>query len=131
MYIDIGGSDFCHFGIYRGYLKFGIGTNPGLNMTLVGQSASSVLLTTGLPYNRVPITVIGGQSLSFIAGTYLTIAFHTSGSSNTFICSPLGVSSGGLCYTSVANYATTPFPSSVSNSIISTSPTVRVCFDLY
>ena len=131
MYIDTGGSDTCHFGIYRGYLKAGVGTNPGLNMTLVGQSASSVLLTTGLPYNRVPITVIGGQSLNFTAGEYLTIAFHTTGSNNTFVCSPLGVVSAGLCYTTLSNYSTTTFPATITNSAISVIPSVRICFDLY
>jgi hypothetical protein len=131
MYVDGGGSDTCHFGIYRGYLKSGVGTNPGLNMTLVGQSATSVTLSTGLPYNRVPIVVIGGQSLAFTAGSYLTIAFHASGTSNTFLSSPTGFSSVGLCYTTLTNYATTTFPATITNSSISTSSTQRICFDLY
>ena len=131
MYVDGGGSDTTHFGIYRGYLKAGVGTNPGANMTLVGQSASSTILTTGLPYNRVPITVIPLQSLAFTAGSYLTIAFHTSGASNTFLSSPTGFSSVGLCYTTLTNYATTTFPATITNSSISTSSTQRICFDLY
>ena len=61
IYVDGGGSDTCHFGIYRGYLKAGIGTNPGLNMTLVGQSTASTILTTGLPFNRIPIVAVLGQ----------------------------------------------------------------------
>ena len=92
---------------------------------------SIISLTTGLPYNRVPITVIGGQSLAFTAGSYLTIAFHSTGSSNTFVCSPLGVVSAGLCYTTIANYSTTTFPATITNSAISVIPSVRVCFDLY
>lgn len=131
MYVDSGGADTCHFGIYRGYLKAGIGTNPGLNMTLVGQSASSTILSTGLPYNRVPITLIGGQSLAFTAGSYLTIAFHTSGTQNTFLASPAGFSSAGLCYTTISNYSTTTFPATITNTSISTVSTQRVCFDLY
>ena len=131
MYIDSGGSDVCHFGIYRGYLKAGVGTNPGLNMTLVGQSASSLLLTTGLPYNRVPIVAVLGQSLVFANGEYITIAFHTSGTNNTFVCSPLGVVSAGLCYTTISNYATTTFPSTIANGAMSVIPSVRICFDLY
>lgn len=132
MYVDGGGSDTCHFGIYRGYLKAGVGTNPGLNMTLVGQSASSTILTTGLPFNRVPIVVIGGQSLAFTAGSYLTIAFHTSGTLNTFLSSPVaGSSFANLCFTSSSNYATTTFPATVTNSIIGLPSTQRICFDLY
>ena len=131
IYVDGGGSDTTHFGIYRGYLKAGVGTNPGLNMTLVGQSATSVTLSTGLPYNRVPIVVIGGQSLAFTAGSYLTIAFHASGVSNTFLSSPTGFSSVGLCYTTLTNYATTTFPATITNSSISTASTQRICFDLY
>ena len=131
IYVDGGGSDTTHFGIYRGYLKAGVGTNPGLNMTLIGQSASSTILSTGLPYNRVPLVVIGGQSLAFTSGEYLTIAFHASGTSNTFLSSPTGFSSVGLCYTTLTNYATTTFPATITNSSISTSSTQRICFDLY
>jgi hypothetical protein len=131
IYVDSGGSDTCHFGIYRGYLKVGEVTNPGLNMTLVGQSASSTVLTTGLPYNRVPIVVIGGQSLAFTYGSYLTIAFHTTGIDNTFLSSPTGFSSLGLCFLTLTNYATTTFPATITNSSISMASTQRICFDLY
>jgi hypothetical protein len=131
MYVDGGGSDTTHFGIYRGYLKASVGTNPGLNMTLVGQSTASLTLTTGLPYNRVPITAVVGQNLDFTAGSYLTIAFHTSGSSNTFLSSPTGFSSVGLCFTTLSNYSTTTFPATITNSAISSASTQRICFDLY
>jgi hypothetical protein len=131
MYVDGGGGDTCHFGIYRGYLRAGVGTNPGLNMTLVGQSASSTILTVGLPYNRVAITAVSGQNLHFTTGEYLTIAFHTSGINNTFLSSGTGFSSVGLCYTTLTNYATTTFPATINNSSISTVSTQRICFDLY
>jgi len=132
MYVDGGGSDTTHFAIYRGYLKAGVGTNPGLNMALVGQSAPSLILTTGLPFNRVPITVVAGQSLAFTAGSYLTIAFHTSGTLNTFLSSPTGFSSVGLCYTTTSNYANTAsFPATMNNVSINVVSTQRICFDLY
>ena len=132
IYVESGGSDTCHFGIYRGYVRTGAGTNPGLNMTLVGQSASSTLLTFGLPFNRVPIVAVSGQNLNFANGEYITIAFHTSGISNTFLSSPTSaLSMVSLCWTTVTNYATTTFPATITNSAISSASTQRLCFDLY
>ena len=132
IYVDGGGSDTCHFGIYRGYLKAGAVTNPGLNITLVGQSTASLSLTTGLPFNRVHITAVSGQNLNFTSGEYITIAFHTSGISNTFLSSPTaGSSFTNLCFTTTSNHATTTFPATVTNSAISSASTQRLCFDLY
>ena len=131
IYVDSGGADFCHFAIYRGYLKSGAGTNPGANITLVGQSATSTTLTTGMPFNRVPVVAVVGQNLNFTAGEYLTIAFHTSGSSNVFLGTPVGALFVKLFYTTLTNYANTSFPASLTQSSISAGFTQRPCFDLY
>jgi hypothetical protein len=131
IYVDSGGADFCHFGIYRGYLKAGVGTNPGLNITLCGQSASGVVLSLGIPFNRIPIVAAVGQNLNFSAGEYLTIAFHTSGSSNVFLGTPVGALFVKLFYTTIANYSTSTFPATITNSSISAGFTQRPCFDLY
>jgi hypothetical protein len=131
IYCDSGGSDFCHFGIYRGYLKSGSGTNPGANITLAGQSASGIILTTGMPFNRVPVVAAVGQNLNFTAGEYMTIAFHTSGSSNVFLGTATGTLFVKLFYTTITNYHSTSFPATITQSAISVGFTQRPCFDLY
>jgi hypothetical protein len=131
IYVDSGGADFCHFAIYRGYLKSGAGTNPGANITLVGQSATATTLTTGMPFNRVPVVAVVGQNLNFTVGEYMTIAFHTSGSSNIFLGTPVGTLFVKLFYTTIANYANSSFPAILTQTSISAGFTQRPCFDLY
>ena len=131
IYVDSGGADFCHFAIYRSYLKSLVGTNPGNSITLCGQSATGVTLTTGMPFNRVPIVAVAGQNLNFDNGEYLTIAFHTSGSSNVFLGTPVGTLFAKLFYTTIANYSTSSFPASLANTAMSSGFSQRPCFDLY
>ena len=114
--MDSGGSDSVRFGIYRGFLKAGVGTNPGLNMTLVGQSVSNIL-TVGLPFNRIPIVAVAGQNLSFVNGEYMTIAFHSSGTSNIYMGSPAsGFLQVNLAFKTLTNFVSAGFPSSITIS---------------
>jgi hypothetical protein len=130
VYLSSGSGDIFRMGIYRGYLKTGAGSNPGANITLVGQSASA-LTTSGLPFNRAAISAKAGQNLRFTNGEYMTIAFHSQGSTSYFLGSPASGSAViDLAYTT-ANYASAGFPAILSQTSITGSQNQRPCFELY
>jgi hypothetical protein len=126
------GSDSFRMGIYRGYLKSNAGSNPGATITLCGQS-SGAGLTSSIPFNRVAITAVVGQTLSFAAGEYMTIAFHSNGGTNSYIASPAsGTPFTELTYTTLANYVASPgFPATLGQASISSPNNQRPCFELY
>ena len=121
------GSDLFRVGIYRGYLKSAVSGS----ITLVGQSTDTTMVA-GLPYMRKAITAISGQNLNFSTGEYMTIAFHSQGTSSVFYQSaPLSVGNTDLCYSSSANYASAGFPSTLTQSSILSTLLYRTCFELY
>jgi hypothetical protein len=125
--LSSGGSDTFRCGIYRGYLKSAVAGS----ITLVGQTASTTFLT-GVPYNRKTITAETGQNLNFSTGEYITIAFHSSGTTNVYYQNaPLSVGFTDIMYNSTANYASSGFPSTLTQSSILGSIVNKVCFELY
>ena len=120
------GSDVFRMGIYRG--KVSAGTIP---MTLCGQSAGGSLPTADI-YSRVAITAASGQNLTFANGEYMTIAFHSQGSTNVFLTGQVTTGTWvELGYNSTSNYAAAGFPSTLtSTSVLGAIPN-RVCFELY
>ena len=128
VYVSSGSGDNARVGIYRGFMRSGLaGSIP-----LVGQSVSSSLATGIAAFNRLAITATVGQSLLFAAGDYMTIAFHSSGSTNVYVASP--ISTGGLVeisYNSAANYTTVGFPTTIAQATVSTVNNNRPCFELY
>ena len=122
-----GGSDTVRCGIYRGYVKSGVSGS----ITLVGQTASTTYLP-GLPYNRKTIVPEVGQNLNFTAGEYMTIGFHSNGSTNTYYQSaPISAGNTDIMYITSANYASAGFPSTLTQSSIFTTLLNKVCFELY
>jgi hypothetical protein len=121
------GSDTMRVGIYRGYLR----ASTSDTITLVGQSASGAPFA-GLPYMRRAITAVAGQSLVFAPGDYMTIGFHSQGTTNGFVASP---ASGSLLteisYNSSTNYAATGFPATMTPTSILSGNAQRICFELY
>ena len=125
VYLDQG-SDIFRMGIYRGNLVSG---SP--NIILCGQSAGGILNATTV-FNRVTITAVSGQNLSFTSGEYMTIAFHSQGSTNVFIGSPnSGTNWTDLVWTSSANYASSGFPATLGSLSATGSTLSRPCFELY
>ena len=100
-------------------------------MTLVGQSTSTTG-TIGLPYNRKNIIAVSGQNLSFASGEYMTIAFHSSGTTNIYYSSAnIGTPTTDVAYTSITNYGTNSFPATLTSTSISASLSIRLCLELY
>jgi hypothetical protein len=125
-YLSSAGSDPYRVGIYRGYI-----TSSSGSMTLVGQTLSKIG-TSLMPYNRATITAISGQNLNFAVGEYMTIAFHTSGTTSVFLCSQVATSSlTNFSFTSISNYATTSFPATLSSTAVSVVNNQKMCFELY
>jgi hypothetical protein len=124
VYLD-SGSDLFRMGIFRGNLV------PGTTITLCGQSAGGSLNATTV-LNRVAISAVSGQTLTFNSGEYMTVAFHSQGSTNAFIGSPAATSiSVELAWISTANYASAGFPATLTSTAILGPMTARPCFELY
>ena len=134
------GSDSFRVGIYRNAIKSGAAYSsagtPSTTINLCGQDAGgspTVGAINNLPhYLRRAFTVQAGQNLSFIAGEFMTIAFHSSGSGNYY----LGLvnsthGSTDVAYSSVSNYATAGFPATLSQSHVSSAVGIQICFELY
>lgn len=125
-YLSSAGSDPYRVGIYRGYITSGSGT-----MALVGQTPSTIG-TSLMPYNRATITAISGQNLNFAIGEYMTIAFHTSGTTSVFLCSPVATTSlPNFSFISTSNYATASFPVTLTSTAVLTYNNQKICFELY
>jgi hypothetical protein len=124
LYLDQG-SDVFRMGIYRGKVS------TGGSMTLCGQSGGGALPTIDI-YARVPITAVSGQNLTFSNGEYMTIAFHSQGSTNVFLTGQTTVATWvELGYNSNTNYAAAGFPATLtSTSVLGAIPN-RPCFELY
>jgi hypothetical protein len=94
---------------------------------MAGESASA-LTTSGLPFKRA---AKAGQNLRFTNGEYMMIAFHSQGSTSSFLGSPAsGSAVVDLAYTT-ANYAYAGFPAILSQTSITGSQNQRPCFELY
>jgi hypothetical protein len=123
------GTDNLRVAIYRGYINQAGATGT---ITLCGQSSGGTP-TIGIPYHTRSITVISGQNLTFTAGEYITVAFHSNGSSSVFYAIPDGISNYGIAYTTTTNYATSGFTGATTLDYTSANSTLatRICFELY
>ncbi len=120
------GADPMRCAIYRGYVKNGVSGS----ITLVGETTNTAV-TAGLPYTSKAITPITGQSLTFAAGEYITIAFHSLGFTSSYYQSSPSVANVELAYFGISNYVSSGFPSTLSQTSISGTLTTRLCFELY
>jgi hypothetical protein len=124
VYLD-SGSDIFRMGIFRG------NNIAGQTITLCGQSTGAVLNDTTV-FNRRAITAVAGQNLTFSAGEYMTVAFHSQGSTNVFLGSAVcGVVLVELTWQSNTNYASAGFPATLNSTAILGGFTSRPCFELY
>jgi hypothetical protein len=122
------GADTMRVGLYRGFVR----ASGSQTITLVGQSASGAPTNTGLPYLRREITLVAGQSLTFVSGDYITIGFHSQGTTNSFLCSPvLGSGNTDVSYNSISNYVASGFPATLTPTSISSVNLQKPCFELY
>jgi hypothetical protein len=128
------GADSIHVAVYRNALRSG---NSG-TITLCGESTAGVATPTAQPGGlpnflvcRRAITAVSGQNLNFASGELATIAFHSNGTTNSYLCSPTVVANQDLAWSMNANYGSTAFPSVIGQSSIQAANTQRLCFELY
>ena len=110
------GSDAYRVGIYRGDLSTGV---------LVGQTTNTAP-TSG--YNTKTFTVVSGQSLAFTAGSQITVAYTTSGSTSNPAYFT-GTANINLATISFTNY-TAGFPAAVTGIASQSATTVRICMEM-
>ena len=134
----ITGSDNYRVGIYRGALR---ASNSG-NIVLCGQTVSAPPASTptaisgsqlpAMQFDRRVITAVSGGNLEFAAGEFMTIAFHTSGSTNSFFASPaLGTANVDLAWATASSYTSSGFPATLGQGVIQAGNLTRLCFELY
>jgi hypothetical protein len=123
------GTDNLRVGIYRGCINQAGATGT---ITLCGQSSGGTP-TLGIPYHTRSITAVSGQNLTFTVDEYITVAFHSNGSSSVFYAMPDGILNYGIAYTTTTNYATSGFASVATLDHTSANATLatRICFELY
>ena len=112
------GSDSYRIAIYRGDLTNGV---------LVGQTNSNV--TQSIYYTK-SLTEEPGQSLSFTAGSQVSVCYSMRGSSDLPAYYNSGVNNIALGMISNANYISSGFPASISSLLNLTSTPTRICMDL-
>ena len=127
VFIPGAGGDTFRVGIYRGWVvRSGSGS-----ITLCGQSASTnTTLAVGSCYATAAITAVSGQNLSFDANEYITVGFHTAGSSTTYTRTT-GLADEKIAYTANFNGVSAGFTASLLSSHITTTLTDRLCFELF
>jgi hypothetical protein len=123
------GTDNLRVAIYRGCINHAGATGT---ITLCGQSSGGTP-TIGVPYNSHSITAVSGQNLTFSAGEYITVAFHSNGSSSIFYAMPDGIADYSIAYTTTTNYASSGFNGVATLDYTSANATLatRICFELY
>lgn len=128
-YINAAGADFINCAIYRG-------KNLVVGSPLVMTSGRVTVLSTldANNYMTLPLTLQAGQSATFTAGEYVTIAYHSSGSGAVYYICPASTANLGISYISTACYAasgTPTFPANLSLITPSTTNTIRTHFEFY
>ena len=113
------GSDTMRVGVYRGK------TANSATTVLCGQTAS--VIPTGANYYQWPLTVVGGQNLSF-TNEFVTIGFHSNGSTNVFLQGPASIADPSLNYNNSSNYVASGFPSTLASVAVLSNITTRIAF---
>jgi hypothetical protein len=117
IYYVTAGSDNARIAIYRGDLN---------TATLMGQTTSTAPTSN---YMTRTFVVETGQSLAFVHGDQVTVAYTTAGGTtsvavrNTTLNTALGV-------TSSTTYTSSGFPATISNMPNQTSTGTRICMEL-
>ena len=129
-YIDITGSDFINCAIYRGKTL----TASSVLVMATGQvTVSSVVDANN--YMTLPLTFLQtGQSRVFTAGEYVTIGFHSSGTTTVYYIGAASPADLGISYLSTACYAaaaTPVFPANLSLITQNGTNTIRTQFEFY
>ena len=106
-------------GVYRGK------TANSATTVLCGQTAS--VIPTGANYYQWPLTVVGGQNLSF-TNEFVTIGFHSNGSTNVFLQGPASIADPSLNYNNSSNYVASGFPSTLASVAVLSNITTRIAF---
>lgn len=124
-----GGTDNLRVAIYRGCINQAGATGT---ITLCGQCSGGTP-TLGIPYHTRSITAESGQNLTFTDGEYITVAFHSNGSSSIFYAMPDGISNYGIAYTTTTNYANSGFTgvATLDHTSANMPLATRICFELY
>ena len=128
-YISIPGSDFINCAIYRGKT---LTASSVLVMTTGQLTVSSVVASN---YMTLPLTFLQtGQSRVFTAGEYVTLAFHSSGTTTVYYICAAAPANLGISYLSTTCYAaaaTPVFPANLSLITQSGTNLIRTHFEFY
>ena len=129
-YISIPGSDFINCAIYRGKTL----TASSVLVMATGQvTVSSVIDANN--YMTLPLTFLTpGQSRVFTTGEYVTLAFHSSGTTTVYYICAAAPANLGISYLSTACYAAAATPAFPANlSLITQNGTnlIRTHFEFY
>jgi len=116
------GSDPFHVGIYRGKT-----TNSAL--TVLDLLAPIVTVAGGGFYSGA-FALQSGRSNSYVAGEYITVMYHSQGSTNVFGNS-IGIADTDLSYTSIANYGNAAPPANLGSVAVSATNVNRLAIEFY
>jgi hypothetical protein len=128
-YINTPGSDFINCAVYRGKTL-----TAGSTLVMTSGRISVLSTVDANNYMTLPLALQAGQSRAFTTGEYVTIAFHSSGTTTvyyTFTSSPpnLGISyNSSVCY---ASGVTPVFPANLSLISQNGTNVIRTNFDFY
>ena len=116
----ISGSDNSKVSIYRGTLSTGV---------LQGQSISTNVTNS---YFIRPVTVIAGQSLTFVTGEQVVVCYMTSGNTTSISYQNTGPLDINLAFSVSNSTIASTFPTLISSILTSNRGTTsaRICMDL-
>ena len=113
------GSDTARVAVYRGK------TANSATTVLCGQTAATIPVGGG--YYQWSLVLVAGQSLSF-TNEFITVGFHSQGSTNTFLQGPASISDPALAYNNSSNFAAGGFPATLASVAVFSNLTTRLAF---
>jgi uncharacterized lipoprotein YajG len=116
------GSDPFHVGIYRG-------RTPN-NASTILDLLSPITTPAGSGYYSNAFAIQAGRSNVYAAGEYITIMYHSQGSTNVFY-NFIGISDTAIAYTSSANYGNATPPANLGSVPVLGTIANRLAIEFY
>jgi hypothetical protein len=116
------GSDPFHVGIYRG-------RTPN-NAATILDLLSPITTPAGAGYYSNAFVLQAGRSNVYAAGEYITIMYHSQGSTNVFY-NFIGISDTAIAYTSSANYGNSAPPANLGSVPVLGTIANRLAIEFY
>lgn len=116
------GSDPFHVGIYRGKT-----TNSA---TTVLDLLAPIITPAGGGFYSAEFVLQAGRSAVYTAGEYITVMYHSQGSTNVF-GNNVGIADTDLSYTTIANYGNATPPANLGGVAVSATNVNRLAIEFY